>query len=124
MTMNKKYMKRVNLLVQLLPCIAKEKVFALKGGTAINLFYRDMQRLSVDIDLTYMPVADREFSLKDIDETFNRILKNIRDAGYISSGRNLEGKGKKKQVFWWGRATSKCKLKPHMSFEARCFQHG
>ncbi|CDX43914.1 conserved hypothetical protein [Mesorhizobium sp. ORS 3359] len=48
--------------------------FALKGGTAINLFYRDMPRLSVDIDLTYLPVRDRADSLTDIDETMNRIM--------------------------------------------------
>jgi predicted nucleotidyltransferase component of viral defense system len=46
------YAAQVALLVRLLPFVAAEKVFALKGGTAINLFYRDMPRLSVDIDLT------------------------------------------------------------------------
>lgn len=30
-------------------------IFALKGGTAINLFVRDMPRLSVDIDVVYRP---------------------------------------------------------------------
>ena len=47
------YKAQVNLLLQVLPYIAKEEIFALKGGTAINLFVRDMPRLSVDIDLTY-----------------------------------------------------------------------
>ena len=46
------YAAQVALLVRLLPFIAAEKVFALKGGTGINLFYRDIPRLSVDIDLT------------------------------------------------------------------------
>lgn len=50
------YRAQVALLVRLLPFIAAEPVVALKGGTAINLFYRDMPRLSVDIDLTYLPV--------------------------------------------------------------------
>lgn len=45
------YYKQVQLLVQVLPLIFQEKCFALKGGTAINLFVRDMPRLSVDIDL-------------------------------------------------------------------------
>ena len=53
------YASQVRLIFRLLPTIAKEKVFALKGGTAINLFYRDLPRLSVDIDLTYLPIADR-----------------------------------------------------------------
>jgi hypothetical protein len=47
-----RYMRQVELLVQALPYIARQDVFALKGATAINLFYRNMPRLSVDIDLT------------------------------------------------------------------------
>jgi len=45
------YKAQVDLLLQVLPYIAKEEMFALKGGTAINLFVRDMPRLSVDVDL-------------------------------------------------------------------------
>jgi predicted nucleotidyltransferase component of viral defense system len=67
------YAAQVALLVRLLPLIAEEKVFALKGGTAINLFYRDLPRLSVDIDLTYLPVRDRAESLAEINETLDRI---------------------------------------------------
>ncbi len=44
------YEAQVALLVRVLPHVAGESVFALKGGTAINLFYRDLPRLSVDID--------------------------------------------------------------------------
>lgn len=54
------YAAQVQLLFRILPILAKEKAFALKGGTAINLFYRDLPRLSVDIDLTYLPIADRD----------------------------------------------------------------
>jgi hypothetical protein len=43
------YRAQVSLLLSVLPYVAKEKDFALKGGTAINLFVRDMPRLSVDI---------------------------------------------------------------------------
>jgi predicted nucleotidyltransferase component of viral defense system len=68
------YAAQVALLVRLLPFIAKEEVFALKGGTAINLFYRNMPRLSVDIDLTYLPVGERAESLADIDQTLDRIV--------------------------------------------------
>ena len=50
-----------------MPFVAAEKDFALKGGTAINLFLRDLPRLSVDIDLTYLPIADRAQSLAAID---------------------------------------------------------
>ena len=61
-------MAQVRLLLSTLPDIARETVFGLKGGTAINLFYRDMPRLSVDIDLTYLPLADRQSLLKGIDD--------------------------------------------------------
>ena len=55
-----RYRAQVELLLQTIPFIAKESIFSLKGGTAINLFIRDMPRLSVDIDLTYIPIDDRE----------------------------------------------------------------
>ena len=60
------YRKQVALLIRVLPLIAEETCFALKGGTAINLFIRDMPRLSVDIDLTYVPVSPRAQSLAAI----------------------------------------------------------
>lgn len=76
------YMQQVELLVRTLPFIARQDVFALKGGTAINLFYRDMPRLSVDIDLTYLPVEDRDATLAGIDAALDRIredlLRNLR----------------------------------------------
>jgi predicted nucleotidyltransferase component of viral defense system len=68
--MNEQYRAQVELLLQVLPLIAKENEFALKGGTAINLFIWQMPRLSVDIDLTFLPVLPRE-------ETFNRISKAV-----------------------------------------------
>ncbi len=70
------YEAQVRLLIRLLPSVARENVFALKGGTAINLFIRDMTRLSVDIDLTYLPIEDRETSLRRIDEALYRIAEH------------------------------------------------
>jgi len=68
------YNQQVSLLMRTLPYVAEESCFALKGGTAINLFIRNMPRLSVDIDLTYLPVAGRDQSLSDIDSALKRIL--------------------------------------------------
>jgi hypothetical protein len=48
------------------------------GGTAINQFIRNMPRLSVDIDLTYLPVEPRAESLAAIDAALKRIAKRIR----------------------------------------------
>jgi len=77
-----KYKKRVKLLVQILRYVAKEKCFALKGGTAINLFYRDFPRISVDIDLTYIHFNDREIAYKEINEALNRIKKSLDQSGF------------------------------------------
>lgn len=60
------YKRQVALLLNVLPEVAKEKCFALHGGTAINLFVRNMPRLSVDIDLTYTVIEDRETSFANI----------------------------------------------------------
>jgi len=67
------YQSQVRLILQLVPIIAREQCFALKGGTAINLFIRELPRLSVDIDLTYLPVHRREEALTAIDAAFRRI---------------------------------------------------
>ena len=77
MAIDERYRQQVELLVRTLPSVASENVFALKGGTAINLFVRDLPRLSVDIDLTYLPVKPRDESLTEIDETLQRIGKSI-----------------------------------------------
>lgn len=71
------YKAQVQLLVRVLPFVAAEDCFALKGGTAINLFVRDLPRLSVDIDLAYLPVADRAASLAAIEAALLRIKTAI-----------------------------------------------
>ena len=78
MAFSEAYRKQVALLVRALPAVAAERCFALKGGTAINLFVRDLPRLSVDIDLTYVPVQSRDESLAAIDEAMKRIAVVLR----------------------------------------------
>jgi Nucleotidyl transferase AbiEii toxin, Type IV TA system len=73
MPASEQYLRQVALLVRSIPLVATETCFALKGGTAINLFVRDMPRLSVDIDLTYLPVEDRATSLANIDAGMQRL---------------------------------------------------
>ena len=55
----------------------REAVFALKGGTAINFFARDLPRLSVDIDLVYLPVGERDLSLREISDALVRICRSV-----------------------------------------------
>ena len=66
------------LLIRVIPIVAEETCFALKGGTAINLFIRDMPRLSVDIDLTYLPVQPYKESLAAIDAAMGRIAAQVK----------------------------------------------
>ena len=72
------FFKQAELLLRILPLIYKEEVFALKGGTAINFFVRDLPRLSVDIDLTYLPVNDRDFALNEIRSILLLISEGIK----------------------------------------------
>ena len=60
------YFKQARLLLRILPLINKYDSLALKGGTAINFFIRKLPRLSIDIDLTYLPIEDRDSSLAEI----------------------------------------------------------
>lgn len=71
------YEKQVALLLQVIPEVEKEKCFALHGGTAINLFVREMPRLSVDIDLTYIHIENRVTSFGKINSALSRIKSEI-----------------------------------------------
>jgi predicted nucleotidyltransferase component of viral defense system len=85
---------QVALLVRVLPYVATETCFALKGGTAINLFVRDMPRLSVDIDLVYLPIEDRETSLVGIRSALQRIAQKVRKAipeSIVTDSANVNG---------------------------------
>ena len=90
MPFSNKYRRQAGLLIRVLPFVAEEKDFALKGGTAINLFIRDMPRLSVDIDLTYLPVRTRPESLSAIDAALKRISARVR--GTIKGAKITEAK--------------------------------
>lgn len=74
------FFPQADLLVQVLPFVHAEACFALKGGTAINFFVRDFPRLSVDIDLVYLPVEDRIATLRGIDAALVRIAAAVRRA--------------------------------------------
>lgn len=72
------YYRQVQLLVRILPLLDTEKCFALKGGTAINLFYRPLPRLSVDIDLLYLPSEGRDEALINIRAALSRLSELIK----------------------------------------------
>jgi len=76
--LNPVYARKVEFLLHLMPYVMDEGVFAVHGGTAINLFVKNLPRYSVDIDLTYMPLAGREESLRDINQHLLSIVEKTK----------------------------------------------
>ena len=88
--------KQAELLLRVLPVVMREDAFALKGGTAINFFWREYPRLSVDIDLTYIKIKQRDESLSEISNglksiavDLKKIMRNIQITPRLTSGSNL-----------------------------------
>lgn len=71
------FFRQAELLLSILPYFKEEKNFALKGGTAINFYVQNLPRLSVDIDLTYLPINERNQALKDISATVVRVAERL-----------------------------------------------
>jgi predicted nucleotidyltransferase component of viral defense system len=78
--MKNKYRKQVALLIRIMPAVYKIRNFAVHGGTAINLFHRNLPRYSVDIDVTYIPIQDRETSIQTINSHLVDIKKTLERA--------------------------------------------
>lgn len=73
-----RFVDQVKLLLQVLPVLRGQTTFALKGGTAINFFILDMPRLSIDIDLTYTGLGDRESSLQLLHIGLEKMVEDIK----------------------------------------------
>ena len=80
--MKREYENQVQLLVNCLPVISEYECFALKGGTAINLFYRNLPRLSVDIDLAYVKFLDRQEAFEEINDSLEAISSKLKKNGF------------------------------------------
>lgn len=78
--MNKLYKEQVRLLLRILPIIYREENFAVHGGTAINLFIKNLPRYSVDVDVTYIPLGPRDESLAEIDKKLGAISLQLQRA--------------------------------------------
>lgn len=103
------YLNQVSLLVKILPYIAKEDCFALKGGTAINLFYSNLPRLSVDIDLTYIHFDSRDIAYTKINDALERINNNLQSLGYKSFVRG----DKEKKILCQDNNFATVKIEPN-----------
>lgn len=88
------YARQTELMLSCIPAVAEQESFALKGGSAINFFVRDMPRLSVDIDLTYHRCTDRETSLSEIDHGLKAIADTVRKTidGAVVTPRVVQGR--------------------------------
>ncbi len=89
--MNEHYTNIVRLLLDTLPFIFSEGGFALKGGTAINFFLQNMPRMSVDIDLVYTGIEERDSALESIESKLNVIADTLRSK--LSLDVRLSGSG-------------------------------
>lgn len=97
---NGKYKKTVELLLEVLPHSLKDERVALKGGTAINLFHRNFPRFSVDIDLCYLPLEDRETTFKNLHGILRELKESLeKKLGLkVSASNPLDGKKETKLV--------------------------
>lgn len=107
--MDLNYKNQVKLLIDILPYIAKEECFALKGGTAINLFYNNLPRLSVDIDLTYIGFESRDIACANINNALKRIADDLNAKGYIA---NVQGNDIEKKIIC-SNQHAKIKIEPN-----------
>lgn len=78
--MNEIYRKQVALLIRIMPLVYKIEEFAVHGGTAINLFIKNMPRYSIDCDLTYLPLKSRDESLQEINNCLIILKQQIEKA--------------------------------------------
>lgn len=110
-------------MLRAIPHVTAEECFALKGGTAINLFVRDMPRLSVDIDLTYLPVDEpRETGLENISDALVRIATSIEGAipgARVQASRPTESSRITKLVV--ASAQSQIKIEPNTVIRGSAF---
>jgi predicted nucleotidyltransferase component of viral defense system len=95
--MNQIYLDTGRLLTQVAPIIFADTTFALKGGTAINLFVRDMPRLSVDLDLAFPDYAlPRAQALAQISDTIRQAAERLTTRGFQAHVLTATGVGETK----------------------------
>ena len=95
--MQKTYIDTVRLLLDAAPEVFRGGVFAMKGGTAINLFVHGMPRLSVDIDLVYPDwSASRADALRAIADELAAIAERLQRIGLSARSVRAEGLGESK----------------------------
>lgn len=95
--MNQIYLDTARLMIQVAPLVFAGNVFALKGGTAINLFVRDMPRLSVDLDLVFVDHRlGRDEALARINEAIRNSVDRLKKRGFQTHAATAADAGETK----------------------------
>ena len=95
--MNQDYLHTARLLTQVAPLVFADDTFALKGGTAINLFVRDMPRLSVDLDLVFVDYrSERDVALARINEAIRSAADRLKSRRFQTHVATVTGAGETK----------------------------
>jgi predicted nucleotidyltransferase component of viral defense system len=94
---NQVYLESARLLTRVAPLVLVDDTFALKGGTAINLFVRDIPRLSVDLDLVFPDhTVPRAEALKRINEAIRQSVARLKKQGFQTHALASEDAGETK----------------------------
>lgn len=113
--MDKTYADTVRLLLAVAPEVFANDIFVMKGGTAINLFVRDMPRLSVDIDVVYLPwQTPRNEALQAINQELAAIAARVAPLGVETRLVRTKGLGDTKLIV--DNATSQVKIEVNVVF--------
>ena len=95
--MNQIYLDTARLMLQVAPLVFADNVFALKGGTAINLFVRDMPRLSVDLDLVFVDHRlGRDEALARINDAIRNSVDRLKKRGFQTHAATVADAGETK----------------------------
>lgn len=95
--MNQVYLDTARLMIQIAPLVFADNVFALKGGTAINLFVRDMPRLSMDLDLVFVDHRlGRDEALARINDAIRSAVDQLKKRGFQTHATTVADAGETK----------------------------
>lgn len=115
------FSKTVELLLEILPYAMKDKRVALKGGTAINFFHRDFPRLSVDIDLCYLPLEPREETFNNLHEILKQIKTDLENDLKLDVTTNHPLDGKKEAKLTARKDGIEVKIEPNYTLRSSLF---
>lgn len=80
--MDNSYIETVRLMLRIAPHVFQTPDFAMKGGTALNIFLHDMPRLSVDIDISFINhTASRDEALRSIRQELQSLSERVESTG-------------------------------------------